>query len=242
SRAAGPFQERAKRLVMTIQFVWFLGHLSTLFLGLKYILFKRFAEDGATLYARTYYAVIMCYGISLYKAHLTHVTMSSLQTTLARVTADTNFNYLLIALLWCTGYPLAVTLVPFLVFSVFQCIPYIQRHVLPTLMPNPALEAKLGLLVEHYYTPALQMTALVEVCVIWPMLFLIIPFRGAGWLTPLFYGQFLRQRYQQSVYTRNAFANARGFLDARLLAHPAVPDPVKSGYTTLRDTLSKFGE
>lgn len=59
-----PLTERVKKLAMTLQFVWFLGHLTTTIQSLFCLFY-----GSEWNYRKAFYGTLVSYGIILYKAH-----------------------------------------------------------------------------------------------------------------------------------------------------------------------------
>jgi len=125
---------------------------------------------------------------------------------------DENFQYLIIALFWWSSTPVAIALLPYLIFSLFHVLTFFRTTVMPRFLgstsaaggpqPHP-LSKKLQVWVKSNYDPAMKLVAFIELLIFVRVAFGALTFRNSL-LAPLVYGHFLRQRYYQSVFTRNA--------------------------------------
>ena len=92
-----------------------------------------------------------------------------------------------------------------------------------------------------YQPLSINLVAKAEVWVIFPMSIITIFWGGTSIFTPFLYSQFLQFRVLSSAATRQAFADTEVFLDKWLLEHASVPPAVKTGYTTAKDLIKKYG-
>ncbi|KAI8799711.1 hypothetical protein BJ742DRAFT_781099 [Cladochytrium replicatum] len=248
--AATSLTQRLSKIVVSLQFVWFLGHVTTVFQTFMYLFYSRFAKSGASSYSKAYYGTMLSFCIILYKAH--GVPQFS-RAYLQRILMDENTQYLLLSLIWLTSGPIWVTLIPFCTFSFFHALTYTREQILPNLFPAPgaatpgtfsfarAVSNRIGQFMTTYQTPALYFVAYTEVYIIFPYVVLSILFGRASILTPLLYGHFLRFRHFFSPMTKEAFRDARTRFDGWILGNASVPAFVKSGYTRVRDLIEKYG-
>ena len=89
------------------------------------------------------------------------------------------------------------------------------------------------------YDPAMRVVAFAELVIFLRVVFGAILFRNSL-LAPLIYAHFLRQRYYQSAFTREAVSYTDGRISATL-AHSAVPPVVRTAWTKAREVTIKWG-
>ena len=95
-----PLQERLMRLAKTLQFAWFIGHVSlllcTLRYGLSYITFNSYSRWARVSYRTAFVAAAVTYGIVVYKGYRARIRQGKQTGALALLT-DENVQYLGIA-------------------------------------------------------------------------------------------------------------------------------------------------
>ncbi|KAI8824102.1 uncharacterized protein EV422DRAFT_584382 [Fimicolochytrium jonesii] len=240
-----PLTQRLSKLVISAQFLWFLGHLTTVIQTLVYVLYARFAstDGGAKAYAKAYYGTLLSYGIIMFKAHGNPQISMGYLTNVLR---DENSWYFLSALYWVTSKPLVATLFPYVTFSLFHSLNYIRSDVLPALLPpstssiTPKIRDTILRLVKTYQHTALRYVAYVEVWTIMPVVTIGVLFGWTSFFAPLMYARFLMFRYHSSPLTEQAFVELRQKLDATA-SDPRVPAIVKKFYEGARDAVIKSG-
>ncbi|KAJ2741557.1 Transmembrane nucleoporin [Coemansia sp. BCRC 34301] len=183
-----------------------------------------------------------------------------------KLLVDENVEYLLLALYWYLNRTVSVTLLPFVVFSLFHVITYTRSSVIPLFFPSVASEiqrartAPAGSVVEmsgagrvskflgdwssRYYSPALRKVGVWEVAAIGSWLVVGVLTLQVPILAPLIYFQFLRMRYALSAPTRAAFHRVRVICDHFLVPPAAsahVPGVVTDSYVKVRDVLVRMG-
>ncbi|KAI9098834.1 hypothetical protein DFS34DRAFT_580149 [Phlyctochytrium arcticum] len=240
-----PLTARVSKLVLTAQFLWFLGHLATVTATVLYLFFARGSPSAAAkIYARAYYGTLLSYGIIMYKAHgIPQINTSYLQAVLR----DENTQYFLLALIWAFTRPFGVSLIPYAVFSLFHSLNYFRSELLPTLLPastssiTPKIQDMILRFVRNYQSRALRLVAYAEVFAILPWAVFGILWGATSFVTALFYVRFLAFRNVMSPLTKQAFGDLRAKTDA-VAAHPVLPAAVKKVYATLRDAIVRWGD
>ncbi|KAJ2560032.1 Transmembrane nucleoporin [Coemansia sp. RSA 1933] len=263
--AAGTIAERLSSLT---KFYWWLGHVTMLTFGTLYYVKRPFGSAGANwYYPKALLGALASYAIVVYK------TYGPPQATLAfayRLIVDENVEYLLLALYWYLNRPMFVTLLPFVVFSLFHVLTYARSVVMPTVFPNitgeierarraeqqqenvpvvlsmPARVSKaVGDWSSKYYSRALREIGVWEVAVICVWVSVGALTFQTPLVAPLAYFQFLRFRYALSAPTRAAFRRVRAWMDKALTpptASASVPGVVTDSYIRVRDMLVKMGD
>jgi hypothetical protein len=100
-----PLQDRLLRLVKTLQFGWFVGHVSMLLFTLRYALyyitFKTNLKFAVFSYRTAFVSALVTYGIVVYKGYRARVRQGKPTTPIALI-ADENVQYL------CKSLPSAI--------------------------------------------------------------------------------------------------------------------------------------
>ncbi|KAJ1730967.1 Transmembrane nucleoporin [Coemansia biformis] len=231
--------------------------------GTLYYLKRPFGWQAANgYYTKAYLGALMSYTIVIYK------TYGLPQANLAfahRLIVDENVEYLVLAMVWLAAKPMVVTLVPFVVFSLFHVITYTRSSLIPVFVPGVTAEVQrarqttgavrlslaarvsmfMGDWSSKYYSPALREVGVWEVAVIGAWTVLGAVTFQTSLLVPPMYFQFLRLRYALSAPTRAAFGRVRTFLDRTLTPPTAsqnVPGVVADWYIRARDFLVGIGD
>ncbi|PIA13476.1 hypothetical protein COEREDRAFT_83445 [Coemansia reversa NRRL 1564] len=267
SAQSSTVSDRLVSLTKTAQFYWWLGHVIVLVCGTLYYLKRPFGWQVANwYYTKAYMGALMSYTIVIYK------TYGPPQLNLAffhKLVVDENVEYLVLACFWLVMQPIFVTLLPFVVFSLFHVITYTRSSIIPMFFPGITAEIQRARQVEQqgsapvslslparvskfmgdwsskYYSPALREVGVWEVAVIGAWLVLGAITFQTPMLAPPMYFQFLRMRYLLSAPTRAAFRTVRAFLDKTLTpptAHSAIPGVVTDTYIRARDFLGRFAQ
>ncbi|KAJ9053523.1 Transmembrane nucleoporin [Entomophthora muscae] len=241
-----PDMDKINALVRSPQFFWWLGHGTVLFSALGYFATLFWFPS---LYKLAYLGAITSYAIVLY---MTHKSFSFTMQYAARLVSDENFSYGFLAFYWLLLDPIAVTLIPFTLFTVIHYVSYFRNQLLPALYPQvpkelktraspPSKQAQVALMLDdltrRYAAPAIRMATMSEVTLVPVVLILLALTFRISFVSLFFYGQFLRQRALQSAQTRNAFSEVAATLDVYVL-QPKVPGAVQNLYTTIKGYMA----
>jgi len=225
-------QERALRLVQTLQFGWFVGHVSMLFFtfryGLYYITFKTGRRWASFSYHTAFASALVTYGIVVYKGYRARVRQGK-PTSPAALIQDENVQYLLMALFWSFSRQIPLALLPFVVYSIFHVATYFRSNILPviqppTAVPNAAAGGSartkatgpiadgIGRFIKEYYDSSMTLVAILELALWFRLLVPALLFTKGSWILLGAYSVFLRARLAQSTFAQGAVANlsARG--------------------------------
>ncbi|KAJ9051277.1 Transmembrane nucleoporin, variant 2 [Entomophthora muscae] len=106
----------------------------------------------------------------------------------ARLVSDENFSYGFLAFYWLLLDPIAVTLIPFTLFTVIHYVSYFRNQLLPALYPQvpkelktraspPSKQAQVALMLDdltrRYAAPAIRMATMSEVTLVPVVLILL---------------------------------------------------------------------
>ncbi|KAK9451402.1 uncharacterized protein V1518DRAFT_408460 [Limtongia smithiae] len=236
--AVVPLQQRLLKLAKSLQFAWFSGHVlvltGTFFYALSAVRFASASRWAVFWYREAFLSVVATYGIVLFRSYKAAAPTA---TTLIR---DDNVQYLAIALLWLISRPLFVTLPPFAIYSFFHVLTYVRTNVLPTIgqPPNAPLAVKIQAFVDNYNDKFTALVANLELVLLMRLFLTALAFRRGSWISLLVYGSFIRLRFEQSVFTKQAVHNWEVRVDG-LIAHPKVPVPVKTGWAKVKTAMKQ---
>ncbi|KAJ1909712.1 Transmembrane nucleoporin [Mycoemilia scoparia] len=134
-----PLSDRLLNLAKEAQFSWWLGHVIVLVFGLLYYIRRPFDAGAESYYYCAYVGAFVSYVIVIYKTYgPPQINIAFLQ----RMILDENVQYFALAFYWWTQPTIYVSLLPFVVFSLFHSIGYLRRVVIPVFYPNVANEIK----------------------------------------------------------------------------------------------------
>jgi len=133
-----------------------------------------------------------------------------------RALLDENVQYFILAIFWWTSKPITISLLPYAIFSLFHALTFTRNALMPQFLPSgpPAsaggpptphpLAKRLQVWVKANYDSAMRVVAYTELVIFVRVLVGTITFQNSL-LSPIIFGHFLRQRYYQSAFTRDAF-------------------------------------
>lgn len=225
----GSVSERFMRVAKTLQFSWFTGHFIVVLSSLLY-LFK-FSES---LYRFAYVGVLASFGIITYQQGL-HQKLS-----LALLTNE-NVLYFALALLWFFTPRFSMSLVPYLMFSVFHVLVYMKTTLLPQVF-NQTLEQKskvvmfIDKFVLDYNERCMYWVSTTELINLVLLVIRAIFFVQRSWIVLVVYILFIKIKYETSKYMKAAFAQWRVRMDG-VISHPSVPPQAKALYNTFKNQL-----
>lgn len=255
-----PLPQRLMALAQTLQFGWFVGHFTLLLTTFRYALaaikFSTNTRVASACYRLGFLSAAVTYGIVVYKAYRPRVRNGQLpggQAGVMKVLADENVQYLFMALIWLYSKPIFYALLPFAVYSTFHFLTYLRTNILPTILPPPAsptspggskpqsaLSESIAKFVKNNYDYSMHLVANLELF-LWARIFCgAIIFRNS-WILLAIYTIFLRTRYSQSPFVRDALKGIEVRGNA-LAADNNIPDGVKSAWNTMKSAVRSFGE
>jgi len=228
--------------LMNIQFVWFLGHLTTVLCSMLYT-FSYIYQPFLSFYKKAFMGVIISYGIVVYKLF---GAPKLNKMYWMKLTNDENLQYLLLAIVWMTSPPFIMLLIPYTIFSFFHALDYCLNVLFPLFVPNPSnsqktLVEKIRSFFNTYQPLSIHFIGRLEVVGILPLLIILVLCRRARFIQPFIYVQFLRFRYVTSPLVQREFAQLRLILDSKLLGNAKIPVGVQNIYVKVRDFIIKFG-
>ncbi|KAH7324702.1 hypothetical protein B0I35DRAFT_167601 [Stachybotrys elegans] len=251
-----PLQERFLALAKTLQFGWFVGHLTliltTFRYTLSYIFMNYYSRMAQFSYRTSFIAAAATYGIVVYKTQRARAKAGAKNPNgIIGLIADENVQYLLMALVWLFSpqYPLA--LLPYSVYSVFHVATYSRANLIPTLLPvpQPAAESKakathpladsIGAFVKEYYDASMSVVATLEIMLWIRLLLASIIFQRRSWILISIYTAFLRGRYAQSTHVQTSFVALAARIDS-LVAAQGTPPAARQIWDGVKNAARQF--
>lgn len=222
--------------VKSLHFGWFVGHFSVVACSTLFFLSQLIFYPLVFFYRLAYLSVIASYGIVLYNSYR---PFTSSEPYFKRMLLDENTQYMIIAVYFLFSRRIAVTLLPFFIYSVFHVLEFTYKQVIPSFAPQQKdIQSKLKSLVDKYHDLAMVYTAKIEVCGVMTRLVLGLFVFRSSLLSVLLYTHFLRMRYYMSSDMRQ-FLNETGTKIDQLLtpptAHPKIPPAVIKAYATAKE-------
>lgn len=223
----------------SLQFGWFVGHalvvLNTLIFAISNLVF----HPLGFFYRLAYLGVIASYGIVLWKAYQ---PLTNKEPYFKLMLLDENFQYLSIAIFFLFSRRIAVTLIPFFIYSVFHVLDFADTSLIPQFAPHQTkIQSHIQDITNKYHDSAMVLVAKIEVCGVMTRLVLGLFVFRSSILSILVYGQFLRMRYVMCKDTRD-FLNELGTkIDKALTpptAHAKIPPAVINAYATAKEKLT----
>lgn len=259
-----PLTQRLMKLAETLQFAWFVGHLTLLAsvarYSLSYITLNYYSRWAIFSYRMAFVSAAATYGIVVFKAYRARMRASSTrgQAGLISLLADENVQYLGMALVWLISsqYPLAM--LPFAIYSIFHVATYTRTNIVPTLQPpepvaasstaSPsgkpaykpnALADTIGKFVKEYYDTSMGLVAILEV-LLWVRLLLSgLMFAKGSWILLVLYTVFLRARFAQSSFVQSQFRQLEARMDSVVGGQSTSP-AVRSAWEAVKGAAKGF--
>ncbi|BFZ56371.1 Transmembrane nucleoporin [Savitreella phatthalungensis] len=145
--------------------------------------------------------------------------------------------------------PVALALVPYVIFSLFHVLTYLRTTILPAVDPKSTSEAdngtaamvskRIGIWVKANYERAMQLAARVEVVLLGLRVVLGLVIRSTTLTTLLVYVGFLRYRFATSPFVRQQFSQVNLVVD-HTLADPRVPPAARDAWRTFTNLVSTY--
>jgi len=254
-----PLTQRIANLAQTLQFAWFVGHLTLLATTLRYSLaivkFNANTRTAAFAYRLAFLSAAATYGIVVYKAYRARMRAGQVpmgQQGVIKILGDENVQYLLMALTWLYCKPVFFALFPFAVYSTFHFLTYLRTNLIPAVMPpapasasnpnptQPAVSEAISRFVKKNYDASMHLVANLELF-LWARVLLYCLVFQNSWILLLLYTVFLRARYSQSQFVKDAMWNIERRGDA-LVGDAKLPDGVRMGWGGAKSFVKQFGE
>lgn len=231
------------RLSRTLQFAWFVGHVTTLVASMLC-----FMSTNQALYRMAWLGVIESFGIITYQHYASQSKASSDQKkgiTPQALLQNGDVLYFLLALMWFITPKFTLALVPYAFFSLFHVLIYLKSILLPEVFGLTAENSKAVSLITRF------VRNFNERCMYWVgsmelNLFLFLALRALlwyprSWIILLAYTLFIKIRFENSKYMQATFAQWRVRFDGAV-SHPSIPPVLKRGYGKFKSMLIQISQ
>jgi len=244
-----PLTVRLTHLAQTLQFAWFIGHLTLLLTTFHYsFAIAKFSASNtgpSISYRLAFISAAATYGIVVYKAYRARFRAGQFpsgQQGVMKVLGDENVQYLLMALIWLYSKPVYFALFPFAVYSTFHFLTYLRTNLIPVFTPGPAssISETISRFVKKNYDASMHLVANLELF-LWARVALYCMVLQNSWVLLALYTVFLRARFAQSVFVRDALKGLEMRGDA-LVVDGRVPEGVRTAWGVAKQVTAKFGE
>ncbi|KAJ7139907.1 hypothetical protein C8R44DRAFT_868003 [Mycena epipterygia] len=209
-------------MATTQHYLWASGHFLLLLSSLRYFLaWVMFKSVSSWWYKASFTGALISYAIVCQKSLGTPQPNAAF---VRRAMLDENVQYFLLAFFWWSSKPIAMTLLPYAIFSLFHALTFTRTTLMPQfLAPGPPASAggpptphpiakRLQAWVKANYDTAMKVVAYTELVILVRVFLGAITFQNSL-LSPLIFAHFLRQRYYQSAFTREAIGAATARID-----------------------------
>ncbi|KAJ5775882.1 uncharacterized protein N7511_000893 [Penicillium nucicola] len=260
-----PLGERLKALAQTLQFAWFVGHVTLLLSVFRYtlscIFFNYYSSSAQIAYRLTFVSAAVTYGIVVYKGHFARGVQGTPVQIFTKLLSDENVQYLGMALVWLYSRQLILALLPFSVYSVFHVATYSRMYLIPTLQPaapgsagpaSPSSPSKpaakqsplaetIGRFIKQYYDASMGVVATLEIALLFRLVLSAITFSKGSWVLLIVYLSFFRARYAQSSFVQQAVRQLTARADASI-SHQSTPPQARQAWETIKGVVRQAYE
>lgn len=229
-------------------YAWAAGHFVLLVSALRYfVAWVTFKSVSAWWYKASFFGALLSYAI------VCHKSLGTPQPNMGfvrRALLDENVQYFILALFWWTSKPVAVALVPYTIFSLFHALTFTRTTLMPKFLPpSPSatqdgppqphpLAKRLQVWVKANYDTAMRVVAFTELLIFVRVLLGAVTFQNSL-LSPLVFAHFLRQRYYQSAFTRDAIVLADMRINA-IVNRPGNPPVAIQTWGKVRELVGRW--
>jgi len=236
-------------MATTQHYLWASGHFLLLLSALKYVWSTITFQTASTWwYKSALTGALISYAIVCQKSLGTPQPNA---TFLRRALLDENVQYFLLAFFWWSSKPIVFTLFPFMIFSLFHVLTFIRTGLMAQFLPpGPPSTAggpptphpiakRLQVWTKANFDPAMRVVAFAELAIFVRVLLGAITFQNSL-LAPLVFAHFLRQRYYQSAFTRDAVAVSDRKVD-EFVRKEGVPPVVAQVWDKVKMLVVRWG-
>ncbi|KAJ5240744.1 uncharacterized protein N7469_002335 [Penicillium citrinum] len=255
-----PLAERLKALAQTLQFAWFVGHLTLLLsvfrYSLSFITFNYYSSWAVFTYRLAFISAAVTYGIVVYKGHFARGVQGNVPQIITKLISDENVQYLGMALVWLYSRQLILALLPFSVYSIFHVATYSRMYLIPTVYPAPQsagsaspsspnskpaakgnpLSETIGRFIKQYYDASMGVVATLEIALLLRLILSALTFSKGSWVLLIVYLSFFRARYAQSSFVQQAVRQLTARADASI-SHQSTPPQVRQGWESFKGVV-----
>ncbi|KAM6497929.1 Uncharacterized protein family UPF0121 [Amanita muscaria] len=236
-------------MATTQHYFWAGGHLLLLASAFRYFLAAfTFRSASDTWYKASLLGALISYAIVCYKS------LKPFQVSVAwlkRALLEENVQYFVMAFFWWSSKPVTLALLPYAIFSLFHWLTFTRTTLLPQILPSGPpvngsgapqphpIAKKLQSWVKDNYDGAMRIAAYVELLILLRVVLGLL-FLQNSFMAPIIYAHFLRQRYYNSAFTREAVANTTYHIEV-YLGKPGTPPVLLKVWDGGKRLVSKWG-
>ncbi|KAG7193073.1 uncharacterized protein KQ657_001190 [Scheffersomyces spartinae] len=231
-------QELLMKTVQSLQFVWFLGQVTTLVNTVLYTLtyFGTMKKWYAYFYILAYLGVVQLFGILVYQ-------LVSKTRDFRTIIKDDNVHYFLLGLAFMIMRPFVlIALYPFFLFSIFHVLAYTKNYLLPIFLStdSSALGNQIGAFITANNSKSIELASIVELYSLVWLILRTLTFRKRSLMPLLYYLVFIKKRFETSQFTRNYVKKIELSLDSQVnnLKNPKV----KEIWIQVKSVLRRIGQ
>lgn len=204
-------------MATTQHYLWASGHFLLLFSSLTYVWAAITFKTASTWwYKAALTGALISYAIVCQKSLGTPQPNAAF---VRKALLDENVQYFLLAFFWWSSKPVLFSLLPFMIFSLFHVLTFTRTGLMTQFLPPgpPAtpggpptphpVAKKLQVWTKANFEPAMKIVAYIELIILVRVLVGAVTLQTSI-VAPIVFAHFLRQRYYQSSFTRDAIGHA----------------------------------
>jgi len=235
-------------MATTQHYLWASGHFLLLFSSLKYVWATIPFQTASTWwYKAALTGALISYAIVCQKS-LGNPQPNA--TFVRRAMLDENVQYFLLAFFWWSSKPIIFALFPYMIFSLFHVLTFVRTGLMTQFLPpgQPAtpggpptphpIAKQLQAWTKANFEPAMRIVAYVELGVFLRVFFGAITLQTSI-IAPIIYAHFLRQRYFQSSFTREAIFASDARIN-KLMQREGIPPVAAQVWGKVRSLLGRW--
>ncbi|KAF7306727.1 hypothetical protein MIND_00464400 [Mycena indigotica] len=226
-------------MATTQHYLWASGHFLLLVASLRYFLPSLLWRSVSAVWYKGTHPISSFAGALVSYAIVCQKSLGTPQPNPAfikRALLDENVQYFALAFFWWMSRPITIALLPYAIFSLFHALTFTRTTLMPQFLPPgpPAtaggpptphpLAKRLQVWVKTNYDSAMKIVAYTEIVICARVVFGTFILQNSL-LAPIVFVHFLRQRYYQSAFTRDAIAVTTKKIDS-LIRKPGNPPVV----------------
>ncbi|KAJ7630721.1 hypothetical protein FB45DRAFT_916385 [Roridomyces roridus] len=229
-------------------YLWASGHFLLLISSLRYfVAWAMFRSVSSWWYKASFTGALVSYAIVCQKSLGTPQPSAAF---IRRAMLDENVQYFLLAFFWWSSKPIAITLFPYAIFSLFHALTFARTTLMPQFLPpGPPASAggaptphpmakRLQQWVKANYDTAMRVVAYTELVIFIRVLLGAVTFQNSL-LSPIIFAHFLRQRYYQSAFTRESIGSVTARIDG-FVRKPGNPPVVIKIWENVQMLISRW--
>lgn len=185
-----------------------------------------------------YLSIIESFGIILYQSYKSKNLKIDKPLELLK---NDNIQYISIAICLFAFIPIiTISSFPFLLFSTFHSLTYLKSSLLPILPFNSNnICNKITNFIKKYNVISMQYSSVIELLTFIYILVSGLFWRKGYWISTIFYGLFIKLRFDTSKYTRDTLKIWEVNLDG-LLSSTSIPPQIKQGWFSFKTLLKNY--